>query len=229
MHKLITPQDDSAVRLRKLVVLLPVHDKRTFILSLLRVISTRHLQSDAFEDGDETWWKHDEAKVAGAAALLEKIVLHDDDYRSLVLEWLTSSSGGGIGEPIALRRAIMAVLAHEGLAFRGLFEKLLQQFADKLWIKHTPIMRQEGPSRSSTHPFFFFCFPSPPVYIQKLHCLPTVNAWTRSSLLVSERPDPPTVRRYRAPELPLTPRPPGPIIKLPQRRLEPHCVLIASL
>jgi len=162
VHRLTTPADDSAL-LQKLAVLLPVHDKRTFILALLRAISTRHLRSDTAEDGDETWWKHDEVKVSGAAALLGKFVLHDDDYRSLVLEWLTSGSGGGIGEPIALRRAIMAVLAHEGLAFRELFEKLLQQFADKLWIKHTPIMRQEGPSWSSIHSF---CFPLPtPVYI----------------------------------------------------------------
>jgi telomere length regulation protein len=140
-HKLITPVDES-LRLQKVVTLLPAHDKRSYLLSLLRVIST-HLQSTHPGDG-EVWWKYDESKVSGAAALLEKI-LHDDDFQSLLLEWLTSSTGGGVGEPIALRRAIMAVISQDELAFRELSEKLLQQFADKLWIKHTPIVRQEGP------------------------------------------------------------------------------------
>jgi len=171
VHRLIARENDSvqdnSVLLRKLAVLLPVRDKRTFILSLLRVISSRHLQSDVSEGGDETWWKHDAGKVSGAAALLEKFVLHDEDYESLVLEWLTSGSGGGIGEPIALRRAIMAVLSHEDVLFRGLFEKLLRQFADKLWIKHTPIMRQEGPSWS-THPSIPFVCSYPSVYIQEI-------------------------------------------------------------
>ncbi|KAF8245837.1 hypothetical protein K440DRAFT_586731 [Wilcoxina mikolae CBS 423.85] len=140
-YKLVNPKDESQ-RLQKLISLLPAHDKRSYMVSLLRVISLQHFQT-TYQEDDDTWWKHDATKVSSAAALLEKFILHDDDFRSLILEWLTSTTGGGVGEPLALRRSIMAVVAQDELAFRELFEKLLQQFADKLWINHTPIMRQE--------------------------------------------------------------------------------------
>jgi len=142
-YKLINPKDET-LRLQKLVSILPAHDKRSYLASLLRVISTKHLQT-TYQEDDDTWWNHDATNVSGVAALLGKFILHDDDFQSLILEWLTSSTGGGVGEPLALRRSIMAVVAQDELAFRELSEKLLQQFADKLWINHTPIMRQEGP------------------------------------------------------------------------------------
>lgn len=138
---LITPTDES-IRLQKIVTSLPVHDKRSYMLALLRVIST-NLRSHIKHDDHDAWWKHDATRVSGAAALLEKFLLHDDDFQSLIQEWITSSTGGGIGEPIALRRAIMAVISKNELAFCELSEKLLQQFGDQLWIKHTPIVRQE--------------------------------------------------------------------------------------
>lgn len=150
-------KDGELRRLQKLVGLLPVHDKRTFAFSLLRVVSAEHLGTarGGHDDGDDSddsdgsatgWWRRDAARVAGAAALLAGFVLHDDDVRALVLAWLTATAGGGVGEPLGLRRALVAVIAQDELALRTLLEELLQQFADKLWIARAPIVRQEGRS-----------------------------------------------------------------------------------
>jgi len=141
-YRLIRSEDKS-LRLQKLVLSFPAHDKRLYLNSLLQVISKRHFQQINL-DFEEDWWKRDSTVVSGAASLLDKFILNDDEFRSLSMQWLTSTTGGGVGEPVALRRAIMAVIATDELAFRELFEKAMQQFSDKLWIRHTPIVRQEG-------------------------------------------------------------------------------------
>ena len=150
-------RDGGLRRLQKLVGLLPVHDKRSFAFSLLRVVAAEHLGTargghDDGDDGDDDdggatgWWRRDAVQVAGAAALLAGFVLYDDDVRALVLAWLTATTGGGVGEPLGLRRALVAVIAQDELALPTLLEELLQQFADKLWIARAPIVRQEGRS-----------------------------------------------------------------------------------
>lgn len=55
-----------------------------------------------------------------------------------------SPNGGGVGEPIGIRRALVCVLSKDEVVLKGLLEKSLGQFGDKIWIRHTPIMRQEG-------------------------------------------------------------------------------------
>ena len=143
---LIHPTDLTA-NLLKVLGLLPDHDKNTYLISLLRILGTKKLDT-LYAPADPQWWKHDSALVSGAAALLHLITFHNITYREFLLEWLTSSSGGGVGMSIAVRRAVVAVIAKHKPPFQQLFEKCLNQFADKLWIKHTPVLRQEGASSS---------------------------------------------------------------------------------
>jgi hypothetical protein len=123
--------------------LLQAHDKRTYLTSFLRVLSTSHL-STTYDEADETWHKDDAPIVAAAAALLGKLISDDDDFKDVLQEWITSSSGGGVGESLSLRRAVMTVVKEDELLFRQVTEKLLAQFADKMWIARTMIVRQEG-------------------------------------------------------------------------------------
>lgn len=149
-------KDGELRRLQKLVGLLPVHDKRSFTFALLHVVAAEHLgtaRDDHSDDGGgddngdgDGWWRRDAGRVAAVAALLAGFVLPDADVRAVVLAWLTATAGGGVGEPLGLRRALVAVVAQDELALRALLEKLLLQFADKLWIAHAPIVRQEGRS-----------------------------------------------------------------------------------
>jgi len=61
-----------------------------------------------------------------------------------LLSWLTSSTGAGVGEGIAIRRAVVAALAEDKSDMETVLEKSLQQLGDQLYIKHTPTMQQEG-------------------------------------------------------------------------------------
>lgn len=123
--------------------MLHAHDKRTYLNSFLRVLSTSHL-STTYDEADENWHNDDAPIVAAAAALLGKLISDDDDFKEVLQEWITSSSGGGVGESLALRRAVMTVVKEDELLFRQVTEKLLSQFADKMWIARTMIVRQEG-------------------------------------------------------------------------------------
>lgn len=86
----------------------------------------------------------DVPKISQIAGLLNDVIGSNEDFRDLAVDWLISPNGGGVGEPIGIRRALVCVLSKGEVVLKGLLEKSLGQFGDKIWIRHTPIMRQEG-------------------------------------------------------------------------------------
>ena len=60
------------------------------------------------------------------------------------MEWLTSSSAAGVGEEVGIRRAVLAVVAQEKEDICTVVEKSINQFGDQLYIKHSPMLQQEG-------------------------------------------------------------------------------------
>ncbi|KAI5787132.1 telomere length regulation protein-domain-containing protein [Geopyxis carbonaria] len=141
-HGIVRSQQDQIWRLQKLLSCLSAHGKRSYLISFLNELSDRNLKS-AYPTSEKDWWQEDVSTIAGAAALLQRVMNNDEEFRDILMEWLTSGTGGGVGKSIAIRRVIITVLMSDQLSFRALFEKSMQQFADKLWIRHTPLMRQE--------------------------------------------------------------------------------------
>ena len=68
----------------------------------------------------------------------------DSIRKGFVVAWLTSSSGAGIGWSIGIRRAVLAALAEDKESIITVLEKSLSQFGDQLYIRHSPILQQEG-------------------------------------------------------------------------------------
>lgn len=135
----------SLSKLHYLLSLLQSHDKRTYLTSLLRVLSRKHLISTvSSSEFDPKWWVEDVPKISQIAGLLNDVIGSNEDFRDLAVDWLISPNGGGVGEPIGIRRALVCVLSKGEVVLKGLLEKSLGQFGDKIWIRHTPIMRQEG-------------------------------------------------------------------------------------
>ncbi|KAH8147261.1 uncharacterized protein LAJ45_08739 [Morchella importuna] len=144
-------------KLHRLLSQLLSHEKRTYLSSLLRILSRKHLFNpqlfQSLEDPSENptgpdtfdaqWWKSDTPVVSQIAALLHIILGGDTTYRDLVVDWLVSSNGGGVGEPIGIRRALVAALNEDQDVLKVLLEKSMIIFGDSVWIRHTPIMRQE--------------------------------------------------------------------------------------
>jgi telomere length regulation protein len=140
---LLLGEENDRKQFRILLGTLPDYEQRMVLDAGLKALSSRFLFTTIASDSLE-WWRNDAEVVAGAAGYLEAIVSEDSSRRSHLISWLTSLSGAGIGEPIGIRRAAMAVLSDSKYDVESVMEKSLQQFGDQLYIKHAPSLQQEG-------------------------------------------------------------------------------------
>lgn len=138
---------------------LGAHEQRTFLHSILRILSKRHLGDTRSGIHDEKQQDYSKA-LRGAAALISNLVENNKILKDGLADWLTGMSGDDIGEEINVRRTVISALAndHGGLlignidlpAYKFLdrmlsvYKKSLESFGDKLSITYTPILRQEG-------------------------------------------------------------------------------------
>ncbi|KAI9735646.1 MAG: telomere binding protein [Cirrosporium novae-zelandiae] len=139
---LFGPHQDCET-LKKLQASMQVHDRRTLLLSTLRIASKKYLtvQQKGQEEEDDNRRK----MIGGIAGLLISIIKNDPALGENLTEWLTSSSGGSVGQDIRIRRAVITALAHENSSNVGvILEKSLRLFSDKLYIKHAATLQQEA-------------------------------------------------------------------------------------
>lgn len=130
-------QDDQCVR--GLFDHLAHSEQRNVLFSLLKSAAELHLNK---LEGSDT--AKDESIVSAAAGVINRLVANDAKYMSYLVTWLTTASGAGVGDGIGIRRAVFAVLASDRDSITTVLEKSLNQFGDFLYIKHTPMLQQEG-------------------------------------------------------------------------------------
>ena len=91
---------------------------------------------------------HDHVKqdqlVSASAGLLGDIVGEDEGRVEYLISWLTGNPGGGFGDSIAIRRAVVAVLSRRQENVTKTLELAMQQFGDSIYVRHAPILQQEG-------------------------------------------------------------------------------------
>ncbi|KAH7416987.1 telomere length regulation protein-domain-containing protein [Cadophora sp. MPI-SDFR-AT-0126] len=127
----------------KLIESLPSFDQRTFLFSLLKTISRHYLSSPITTEANSQWWKSDASLVAAAASLISLFIAEDEARKNLLISWLTNSSGAGVGDGIAIRRAVLVALAGDKAGIETILDKSLGQFGDQLYVRHTPTLQQE--------------------------------------------------------------------------------------
>lgn len=114
-------------------------EQRTLLFSIVKVIADTHLNS---LNGSNP--SADQPKISAAAGIIKSLVADDTKHLSHLVSWLTGATGAGLGDTIAIRRAVLAVLSSDRDSIATVFEKSLSQFGDYLYIRHTPILQQEG-------------------------------------------------------------------------------------
>lgn len=139
----IQPGND-ANGLKSLLENLPALDQKTFLYASLTLISRNYLSPIVTSHDDVRWWESDSSLVAATAKVITKIMGDGELRKDQLVSWLTSPSGAGIGEGIGIRRAAIAALAVDKEATEMTLDKSLSQFGDQLYIRHTPLMQQEG-------------------------------------------------------------------------------------
>lgn len=82
--------------------------------------------------------------ISAAAGIIDALIKGNETLYNSLVAWCTSSSGAGLGDSVAIRRAVLAVLAQNKDGITTVFEKSMSQFGDQLYIKHAAILQQNG-------------------------------------------------------------------------------------
>jgi telomere length regulation protein len=118
---------------------LPQTEQRKVLYSVLKLCSTEHLDRLGRCEAEDS-----KPRISAVAGALTAILRSGQNGRRHLVEWLTGSSGAGLGEGVGIRRAGAAVIAQNNDDLVTVLEKSLAQFGDQLYIKHSPMLQQEG-------------------------------------------------------------------------------------
>lgn len=139
LETLLLSKGSNPDRFRLLFDGLPNLDQRRVLVAVLKFLSETHLNKLGLCESPES------AEVISAASgIISAIVGQDQDKTNHLIAWLTSSSGAGLGDGVGIRRAVLAVISRNKDNLVDVLEKTVAQFGDQLYIKHSPILQQEG-------------------------------------------------------------------------------------
>lgn len=141
--ELILSTDSDRMQFSRLLDNFTGSEERMILNTALKVLAKRYLSAES-RIGTSDWWKTDVGLVSAAAGYLNCIIAGKDARKARLINWLTNLSGAGIGEPIGIRRAAIALFSHSKYSMEDILEKSLKQFGDPLYIKHCPTLQQEG-------------------------------------------------------------------------------------
>lgn len=114
-------------------------EQKRVLYAVLRHLSESSLNKLGIADTPEA------STIIGAAAgVVEKLVENETSRKNHLVVWLTGATGAGLGDAVGIRRAVLAVLAQDREAITTVLEKSLHQFGDELYIRHSPVLQQEG-------------------------------------------------------------------------------------
>ena len=116
------------------------HEKKIYFYSLIRILSKRHLSPSQTDDAD--WKESKRGALNGVIALIVAFLKGNPQLQDNSIEWLASTSSDSIGQSHDTHRVVIAALP--GDQKKKVLRKVLELFGDKLYIKHTPILHQEG-------------------------------------------------------------------------------------
>ncbi|KAK0728974.1 telomere length regulation protein-domain-containing protein [Apiosordaria backusii] len=139
LSELVLKKGANPSRFGLLLGNLPSTEQRKVLFSILKLFSSKYLDRLGHCDTEDS-----KPLVAAVAGALEAIIGESNNLKDYLVEWLTSSSGAGLGEGVGIRRAVLAVVSQNRDGVVTVLEKSLGQFGDQLYIKHSPMLQQEA-------------------------------------------------------------------------------------
>ncbi|KAK4221750.1 telomere length regulation protein-domain-containing protein [Podospora fimiseda] len=118
---------------------LPPSEQRQVVSLMLKQFSADHLDRLGRCETEDS-----RLMIAAVAGALKSIIGEKESLRNHLVDWLTSSSGAGLGESVGIRRSVLAVISQYKDDLVKILEKSLSQFGDQLYIKHSPMLQQEA-------------------------------------------------------------------------------------
>ncbi|MCJ1378196.1 telomere binding protein [Xylographa soralifera] len=133
LSSVIAGENQHLEKLRVSLYNLASHEQKNVLYTVIRLITERDC-SITEKSGF----------VGGVAALIEVLVTEKTHLHEALVDWLTGNYTNGFSIGIHSRRAVLAALSSHLDLVKTALQKLLHDFGDKLYIKHTPMMQQEG-------------------------------------------------------------------------------------
>lgn len=144
LGSLLLQKEEHAAKFLKLYGYLPSFEQRNLLYTFLNLLSRDNLSLDITSEDDEKWWQANAVIVSAAAKLITMLIADNESRKDHLISWLTNSSGAGIGEGVAIRRAAIASISKSKKDMENILERSLSQFGDNLYIRHAPTLQQEG-------------------------------------------------------------------------------------
>ncbi|KAK3354329.1 telomere length regulation protein-domain-containing protein [Neurospora tetraspora] len=138
LTRLLLAQGADNERFGSLLGNLPRSERRKVLFSVLKTFAEDHLNRLGTCDAEGS-----REMVSAVAGAISSIINHDPDRLAYLVEWLTGSSGAGLGDSIGIRRAVVAVVSQDRDSIVSVLEKSIAQFGDQLYVKHSPMLQQE--------------------------------------------------------------------------------------
>ncbi|KIH88455.1 telomere length regulation protein [Sporothrix brasiliensis 5110] len=117
---------------------LPTHEQKKILFGVLKYAAETFLSPSP----DST--VVDTATVAAVASLIKSVADSSTTLREQLISWLLTNAAVGLINGIGIRRAVVAVVAETPKSLTEILEKSIAEFGDQLFIKHAPIIQQEG-------------------------------------------------------------------------------------
>lgn len=136
---LLLSRDSNPDRFCRLFDGLSNLDQRRVLFAVLKFLSEAHLNQLGLCDSSES-----ADVISAVAGIISAIIGQDRGKTGHLISWLTSSSGAGLGDGVGIRRAVLAIVSRTREDLIDVLEKSVAQFGDQLYIKHSPILQQEG-------------------------------------------------------------------------------------
>lgn len=117
---------------------LPAHEQKKILFGVLKYAAETYFTS-APDTADV-----DAKTVSAVAGLVKRVTEGSAVLQEQLSSWLLTNLAVGLIKGIGIRRAVVAVVAETPKSLTEILEKSISEFGDKLFIKHSPIIQQEG-------------------------------------------------------------------------------------
>ncbi|KAF2634151.1 hypothetical protein P280DRAFT_464080 [Massarina eburnea CBS 473.64] len=117
-------------------------EQRKYLNAIVTFVAKQYFGS-AIETRNDTPIKSS-VTVSAAAALIDTLIKDSESLKEHITSVLTKSNIPALDDSLLTRRSVLAVVARDEDQLHSLLENSLKLFGDGFYIKHTPILQQEG-------------------------------------------------------------------------------------
>ena len=135
---LLSTSSDNGV-LSRLLEHLPAYEQKKILSGILRYAAETFF-APVTTDGALV----DASTVSAVAGLVKRVTDDSPVLREQLAAWILKDLAVGLVGGIGVRRAAVAVLSEDPKSLSEILDKSLSEFGDQLFVKHAPIIQQEG-------------------------------------------------------------------------------------